>query len=102
MHRFRFFKNFYVAATLGLLVWIVFFELNSVPTQIENALKLRDLAKEKQYYLDEIELLKKEESNTLSSDQLREKYAREKYFMKKPNEDVFVLVDENGDFLEKQ
>ena len=101
MRQFHLLKNFYVAATLGLLVWIVFFELNSIPTQIENAIKLRDLAKEKQYYLKEIELLKKEENNTLSNDQLREKYAREKYFMKKPNEDVFVLVDENGDFLEK-
>ena len=30
-----------------------------------------------------------------------EKYAREKYFMKKESEDVFVLVDKNGEPFEK-
>jgi hypothetical protein len=30
-----------------------------------------------------------------------EKYAREKYFMKKDSEDVYVLVDEKGEAFEK-
>ncbi|TAH14715.1 MAG: septum formation initiator family protein, partial [Runella slithyformis] len=47
------------------------------------------------------ETLKKEEAITLSSDKLREKYAREKYFMKKPTEDVFVIVNEQNEPLEK-
>ncbi|TAE95894.1 MAG: septum formation initiator family protein [Runella slithyformis] len=101
MHRFRFFKNFYVATSVGLLVWILFFELNSVPTQVGNWWKLQQLKREKEYYQDQIETLKKEEAITLSSDKLREKYAREKYFMKKPTEDVFVIVNEQNEPLEK-
>ncbi|TAG53768.1 MAG: septum formation initiator family protein [Runella slithyformis] len=101
MQRFRFFKNFYVATSVGLLVWILFFELNSVPTQVGNWWKLQQLKREKEYYQDQIETLKKEEAITLSSDKLREKYAREKYFMKKPTEDVFVIVNEQNEPLEK-
>ena len=101
MYRFSFLKNFYVAASLGLLVWILFFELNSVPTQIGNWWKLQQLKSEKDYYKEQIETLKKEEAVTLSTDKLREKYAREKYFMKKPTEDVFVLVDQQNEPLEK-
>ena len=99
--RFRFLKNFYWATSLGLLIWVVFFELNSVSAQINNWRKLRELNGEKEYYKEQIEILKKEETTTLSTDKLREKYAREKYFMKKDNEDVFVLVDEKGEPFEK-
>ena len=101
LQRFRFLKNFYWATSLGLLIWVVFFELNSVSAQINNWRKLRELNGEKEYYKEQIEILKKEETTTLSTDKLREKYAREKYFMKKDNEDVFVLVDENGEPFEK-
>ena len=99
--RLRFLKNFYWATSLGLLIWVVFFELNSVSAQINNWRKLRELNGEKEYYKEQIEILKKEETTTLSTDKLREKYAREKYFMKKDNEDVFVLVDEKGEPFEK-
>jgi cell division protein FtsB len=32
---------------------------------------------------------------------LLEKYAREKYFMKRPKEDVFVIVDQDNQPIEK-
>jgi len=101
MHRFRFLKNFYVATSLGLLIWVVFFELNSVSSQVSNWKKIRELNSEKEYYKAQIDILQKEETTTLSTDKLREKYAREKYFMKKSNEDVFVLVDEQNEPFEK-
>lgn len=72
-----------------------------MPTQVGNWWKLQQLKGEKEYYQDQIETLKKEEAVTLSSDKLREKYAREKYFMKKPTEDVFVIVNEQNEPLEK-
>lgn len=101
LNRFRFLKNFYLASSVGLLAWLLFFELNSIPDQIKNWWKLQQLESQKEYYLEQIELLKKEQASTLGTDKLMEKYAREKYFMKKDSEEVFVLVDEKGEAFEK-
>lgn len=101
LSRFRFLKNFYLATSVGLLVWLLFFEMNSIPEQIKNWWKLQKLEAQKEYYVEQIELLKKEQATTLGNDKLLEKYAREKYFMKKDSEDVFVLVDEKGEPFEK-
>jgi cell division protein FtsB len=62
---------------------------------------LQELESEKEYYAEQIELLQKEQTSTLGTDKLMEKYAREKYFMKKDSEDVYVLVDEKGEAFEK-
>lgn len=101
LSHFRFFKNFYVASTLGLLVWLLFFEVNGIPDQIKNWWKLRQLDEQKAYYAQQIRLLEREQTLTLGNDKLMEKYAREKYYMKKDSEDVFVLVDEKGEPFEK-
>lgn len=101
LRHFRFLKNFYLASSLGLLVWLLFFELNSIPDQLKNWWKLQELESEKEYYAEQIELLQKEQASTLGTDKLMEKYAREKYFMKKDSEDVYVLVDEKGEAFEK-
>ena len=34
--QFRFLKNFYVATSLGLVIWLLFFEVNGIPEQINN------------------------------------------------------------------
>lgn len=88
LRHFRFLKNFYLASSIGLLVWLLFFELTSIPDQFKNWWKLQELESEKEYYAEQIELLQKEQASTLGTDKLMEKYAREKYFMKKDSEDV--------------
>ena len=100
-HIIRFGRNFYVATVLGLLVWICLFDANDLPSQFRNWWKLRELESERRFYLENIKMVKKQQREVLGSDRLREKYARERYLMKKPTEDVFVIVDEHGDPLEK-
>ncbi len=101
LSRFRFLKNFYVATGIGLVIWLMFFAQNDIPSQIKNWYKLRQVDNEKAYYLEQIELLKKEQNQTLGNDKLVEKYAREKYYMKKPTEDIYVLVNEKEEEVEK-
>jgi len=74
------------------LIWWIFFDQESLIVQYELARVRIGLEKQKDYYNNEIE--KDEASiNTLQNDTVfLEKYAREKYFMKKDNEDVFVIV----------
>jgi len=97
----RFLKNFYWTSSIGLLIWLLFFELNGIPEQFKNWWKLRELNSQKEYYAEQIQLLQKEQSTLLGTDKLMEKYAREKYFMKKDSEEVFVLVDKDGEPFEK-
>jgi cell division protein FtsB len=97
----RFLKNFYLITGLPLVIFLCFFAQNDLGMQFNNWRKLRNLEAEKKKYAQEIILLKKEQQQTLGNLQLVEKFARERYYMKKTDEDVFVLVDEMGEEVEK-
>ncbi|GAB4001699.1 hypothetical protein GCM10028807_58500 [Spirosoma daeguense] len=97
----RYVQNFYVATGLSLLVWMTFFDANDLPGQIRNWWKLRKLESDIRFYKEQIQLVQKERREVFGNDRLREKFAREKYLMKRPEEDVFVIVDENNEPLEK-
>lgn len=100
----RFFNNryrFYILTGVGLLLWMLFFDANDLRSQTRNWLKAQELDDEKAYFQERIEAARAERKEVLGNQQLRIKYAREKYLMKKRNEDVYVLVDENGEPIEK-
>ncbi|MFD2572906.1 septum formation initiator family protein [Spirosoma soli] len=97
----HFLRNFYVATGLVLLVWMTFFDANDLPSQAQNWWKLRELESDVKYYQTKIKAVQTERREVLGNDKLREKFAREKYLMKKPTEDVFVIVDEQNEPLEK-
>jgi cell division protein FtsB len=73
---------------------MVFFDSEDLITQYQLTKKVKKLYQEKSYYLEQIEIVKKEREELMSNPELLEKFAREKYFMKKPTEDVYVIVDE--------
>lgn len=97
----RFVRNFYVATGLGLFVWMCLFDASDLPSQFSNWWKLRELEGEKRFYQEKIATVKQQQREVLGNDRLREQYARERYLMKKPTEHVYVIVDENGEPLEK-
>ncbi len=90
-----FLKNKYVIASIALLVWLTFFDGNDFFTQYSYRKKLNELEKEKQYYMVEIEKNRQELQSLVSSKKNLEKFAREKYLMKKDNEDIFVILEKN-------
>ena len=63
-------------------------------------MKMKALEKERDVLKDKIAEVKKERSEVLGSPKLLEKWAREEYLMRRPNEDVFVIVDENNEPVE--
>lgn len=93
----RFLRSFYFYTGLSFLVWMFVFDANDFIKQYDMYQKWRELQTEKKYYLDNIEVVKKERAELLSSPELLEKFAREKYIMKRPGEDVFVLVPQAKD-----
>ncbi|MCA6074181.1 FtsB family cell division protein [Fulvivirga sedimenti] len=87
-------RNFYFLATAFFMIWMLFIDNNDFITQISLRQKLSNLEDEKTYYQEKINEVKEEREELLSNDELLEKFAREKYYMKKKTEDVFVIVEE--------
>ena len=88
----KFIKSFYFVATVIFLVWMVSFDANDFVTQYQMSKKLNDLEADKEYYVQKITEVEKDRTELMSNPELLEKYAREKYFMKRPGEEVFILV----------
>ncbi len=79
---------------MAFVVWMLFFDKNDVVAQYEYRSQVNKLQEEKDFYVKEIAKVKKD-LNELNTDlNTAEKFAREKYFMKKDNEDVFVIIQE--------
>ena len=85
-------KNKYLLTTIGIMVWLLFFDKNDVFSQMELTGKLNELKTERKYYIAEIENSKREIEELKTNKKSLEKFAREKYHMKKDNEDVYVIV----------
>ncbi len=88
------FRNKYFLAIAAFAVWMLFFDKNDIIAQYEYSVQVNKLQQEKDFYTKEIALVKKDLKELDSNLNSAEKFAREKYFMKKANEDVFVIVKE--------
>lgn len=96
-------KNKYIITGLGVLVWISFFDKYDLISQYQARKALSQLEKDKQYYADEIKKNQAEINELQTNAQSLEKFAREKYLMKKDDEDVFLIIDKsNPDSLAKE
>jgi cell division protein DivIC len=87
-------KNKYIITLLAFTVWLLFFDRNDLVSQYNSRQKLRELQKDKKYYIGEIRKNRDDMQNLISNPKNLERFAREKYLMKKDNEDVFVFVKE--------
>lgn len=90
-----FLRNIYLLTAIGYLVWMLFLDANNLPNQLQTRVKLARLQDEKEYYQQKIEEVKQDREELLSDEAMLEKFAREKYLMRKPKEDVYVIVTED-------
>lgn len=93
----RIFSNFYIIIGVVFLVWLTFFDSNDLYTQLKQTAKLKGLEDEKEFYVEKIAEVKADREELLSNDELLEKFARENYLMKKPTEDIYVIVENEQD-----
>lgn len=85
-------KNKYLIASAIFVVYVGFLDQNSVVHQLRLSAELRKARQEKEFYLTEIEKDTKEFLSIHTNAEEKERYAREKYLMKKDNEDIFLIV----------
>ena len=88
---YRFFLNKYLIVTVLFLVWMFFFDQNSYFIHKELDHEVRELTKDKRSYEQKLE------KETIQIHQMKtdaseiERVAREKHYLKKENEDVFII-----------
>ena len=88
-------RNIFILIFAGFAIWMLFFDTNSFLTHWELNQDINDLEAEKEYYQREIEKDNKE-IKELSDEEGLEKYARETYYMKKENEDIYIIEYEDS------
>jgi cell division protein DivIC len=88
------FRNFYIVSGLIFLIWMLFLDSNDFISRYKLTAKLRSLEGEKEYYTEKIKEVEKDREELMGNRELLEKFAREKYLMKKETEDIFIVVEE--------
>ena len=89
----KFFKivsNLYILISVVFFIWIFFIDSNSILVNIKLNKEISELKERKDILEDQIQMDKKIISNLQNPDSL-EKYAREKLYMKKENEEIFII-----------
>jgi cell division protein DivIC len=86
-------KNKYVLTISLFMIWMLFFDQYNLVDRLKMSSQIRQLEADREYYLEQIEKDSTRLHELTTDKENLEKYAREQYFMKKSNEDVFVIVE---------
>jgi len=92
---FRLMTNMYVLVLTLFVIWMAFFDTNSLLIHLELKKEINKLEQQKAFLKDEIEKDKKVLKKLSNEDEL-EKFAREEYYMKKDNEEIFLIEYEDS------
>jgi cell division protein DivIC len=84
------FKNKYFVITTIFVAWMVFFDKHDILTQWQLQQTLNKMEEDREYYKTKIREAHEDQVDIRNN---KEKFAREKYYLQKSNEDVFIMID---------
>jgi len=87
------FRNFYVVTGVIFFVWILALDANNLIMRFQLSSKYNSLENEKEYYEEKIKEVEKDRDELFGDRESLEKFAREKYLMKKETEDIFIVEE---------
>ena len=93
----NFLKNKYFIAIGLFAIWITFFDNFNLIKQSKIKKNIKQLEENKVFYNKEIIKDSTEYQDLLNDKEKREKFAREKFLMKKENEDVYIIRRNNNE-----
>jgi len=88
------FRNKYALTIFLYLIWMLFFDQNNYVDRYRMSREIGQLEENRLYYLEQIDKDSTRLHELTTDKQNLEKYAREQYYMKQDNEDVFVIFEE--------
>ncbi len=89
-------RNKYMLSSTFFVFWMLFFDRNDLMSQYQYWNQLNKLESEKAFYTKEIKKTRRDLNELNTNPHMLEKFARERYLMKKENEDIFVIVKESS------
>src|SRR6478609_30968 len=92
-------RNKYFLTAAAFIIWMIFFDRNDIPYQLKRINELKQLEKSEKNMDAQIKDTRNKLELLKSNPSTLEKYAREKFMMKKDNEDLFIL--NNGSNMTK-
>jgi len=92
----KLFTNKYLITGIAFAVWMVFFDRNDITLQLKRVHELNKLQESEKVMDKQIEDTKQELGLLKTNPETLEKYAREKYLMKKDNEDLFIIASDSS------
>ena len=87
-----FLRNKYLLTIIIFVIWVVLLDSNNLISQHKEMKNLKKLRVEREYYVQRIEEDKRKLHELKTDDQNLEKFAREQYRMKKPDEDLYIIL----------
>ena len=87
--------NIYILILTVFVVWMIFFDTNSLLIHMELKKEINKLEKQKEFLNEEIKK-DKEIIDRLSDPEELEKFAREQYYLKKKNEEIYIIEYEDS------
>ncbi len=93
--RFSFLHNKFLLTAIGFIAWMFFIDKNDLPTQWKRVKELNTLQQNEKTMDKQINDTKTELGLLKTSPSTLEKYAREKYMMKRENEDLYIITRTN-------
>ncbi|MGB5274236.1 MAG: septum formation initiator family protein [Flavobacteriaceae bacterium] len=93
--------NMYVLVLTVFLVWMVFFDTNSLLIHLELKREIDKLEKQQEFLREEITNDKKI-IEKLSDPEELEKFAREQYYLKKKDEEIYLIEFEDSLKVKKE
>ena len=88
-------KGLQILGGINFSCWIVFFNNYNLIRQSKIKKEIKQLEENKNFYSKEIKKDSTEYHELLNSDEKKEKFAREKFLMRKENEDVYIIRKKN-------
>jgi len=85
--------NRYFVVSIGFVVWMLFFDQRDFFQQRERAAELKKVEDAKKYYQKEIEYTQKQLNNIQNNKAAIEKYARERYLLRREGEELYLFED---------
>jgi cell division protein DivIC len=85
--------NKYLLAIAFFLVWMTFFDQKDFFNTLQTKKEFNALQEKKKYYVGEIVKARQELSDFQNNSAAIEKFARQRYFLKRDGEDVFIIED---------
>jgi cell division protein FtsB len=91
------FRNKYLLTIIIFLIWIMLFDSNNLIARYKELRELHKLKTDREYYSKRIEADRQKLRELKTDNNNLEKFAREQYLMKKPDEDLYIILTPSED-----